>query len=122
MGGWEIVGGAGRCVCVDGWPGGPQGIKGTQHGRWPCLRAFPPCRNSALSAYLASPLLSSSGVLIFLTLPPLPALSHTFRYGVDPYVVHATFQRYPTDLHRQGKRARFRCGRGQVRSMPITTS
>lgn len=48
--------------------------------------------------------------------PPLP------RYGQEPYVVHATFQRFPTSLHRQGKRARFRCahraGRRPVASLP----
>ncbi len=30
------------------------------------------------------------------------------RAGVDPLVVHATFQRYPVAMHQSGKRARFR--------------
>ncbi|KAL4446836.1 hypothetical protein ABPG77_008080 [Micractinium sp. CCAP 211/92] len=30
------------------------------------------------------------------------------KYRVEPYVVHATFQRYSTDLSRYGKRGRFR--------------
>jgi hypothetical protein len=33
---------------------------------------------------------------------------HACRHGVDPYVVHATFQRYPTSMARLGKRGRFR--------------
>ena len=32
-----------------------------------------------------------------------------WRAGVEPYVVHATFQRFPTSLHGLGKRGRFRC-------------
>jgi hypothetical protein len=33
-----------------------------------------------------------------------------WEQGVEPYVVHATFQRYNNAQHRQGKRGRFRCG------------
>jgi hypothetical protein len=31
-----------------------------------------------------------------------------WRHGIDPFVVHATFQRYAVAMHQAGKRARFR--------------
>ena len=39
-------------------------------------------------------------------LHPLPC--HNCRHGLQPFVVHATFQRFAVDYSLQGKRARFR--------------
>lgn len=40
------------------------------------------------------------------------------RHGSEPYVVHATFQRFSTQVHFYGKRARFRCARGRGVCVP----
>jgi hypothetical protein len=40
--------------------------------------------------------------------PPHAAHMVVCRHGIDPFVVHATFQRYAVAMHQAGKRARFR--------------
>ena len=43
------------------------------------------------------------------------------RAGVDPLVIHATFQRYPVSMHQSGKRARFRWAGGWRLSWRLPT-
>lgn len=49
------------------------------------------------------------------TSPPYRSTPHPHcRRKQLPYVVHATFQRYPTDFSLYGKRGRFRCAGSQA--------
>ncbi|KAL4447981.1 hypothetical protein ABPG75_005200 [Micractinium tetrahymenae] len=57
--------------------------------------------NETLRLHPLPVLLFASGHVAFVQRLP-------WKFGQEPYVVHATFQRFPTSLHRQGKRARFR--------------
>ena len=81
-----------------GWEGQQKCQRGQQHsGAAACDPGTVPTRRQASLLATCGPLPSRRRLLF-----------HWCRHGVEPYVVHATFQRFPTPQQRPGKRSRFR--------------